>query len=315
MAHTHGNHSHAHAHTDEAKQFGRVFAIATALNLLIVFLQIGYGLAASSIALLTDAAHNFGDVLGLSIAWIAHVLAQRIPAGRYTYGYRSATILAVLANGIVLLIATGGIVWEAIQRIGDPAPVSGGIVMVVAAIGMVVNGLSAWLLMRGSRNDINIRGAFLHMIGDAAVSAGVVIAGAAIVVTGWNLIDPIISIVISGVIVWATWGLLRDSIVLSLDAVPPQIDLESVRAYLRGLPNVKEIHDLHVWAISTTDTALTCHLVMPDGHPGDQFFETVAHDLRHEFNIVHPTLQIELADAGACNLADSHCLAEPAASR
>jgi cobalt-zinc-cadmium efflux system protein len=310
-AHNHGHdhaHGHAHSHGSAQTNFGTAFAVATALNILIVLLQAGYGFAANSMALLTDAAHNFGDVLGLVIAWVAHVLAQRAPAGRYTYGYRSATILAVLANGVILLAATGGIVWEAIQRIGEPVQVGGVTVMIVAAAGIAVNGISAWILMAGSRNDLNMRGAFLHMIADAAISVGVVIAGAVILLTGWNLIDPIISLVISGVIVWGTWGLLRDSITLSLKAVPPQIDLENVRDYLCALPNVKEVHDLHVWAISTTDTALTCHLVMPDGHPGDAFIESIAHDLHHNFQIAHPTIQIELADAGTCRLASVHVI-------
>ena len=305
--HAHGN-SHSHTHGVAQKNFGMAFAIATALNILIVLLQAGYGWAANSIALITDAAHNFGDVLGLVIAWIAHVLAQRAPAGRYTYGYRSATILAVLANGVILLAATGGIAWEAIQRIGEPVQVGGATVMIVAAAGIAVNGISAWILMAGSRNDLNMRGAFLHMIADAAVSAGVVVAGAVILLTGWSLIDPIMSLVIAGVIVWGTWGLLRDSITLSLKAVPPQINLENVRSYLCALPNVKEVHDLHVWAISTTDTALTCHLVMPNGHPGDAFIEAIAHDLQHNFQIAHPTLQIELADAGTCRLASVHVI-------
>lgn len=307
--HDHGHvHSHGHANTHHVRSFGRAFAIAAALNALIVVVQAGYGFAAGSMALLSDAAHNFGDALGLLIAWAAHALAQRAPGGRYTYGYRSATILAVLANGILLLVATGGIVWEAAQRIAAPVAVGGETVVAIAAAGIVVNGLSAWLLMSGQRDDLNIRGAFLHMIADAGVSLGVVITGVIIIFTGWTIADPLISLVIAAVIVWSTWGLMRDALALSLNAVPRHIDLEKVRAYLCALPNVKEVHDLHVWPMSTTDAALTCHLVMPSGHPGDAFLKEIAHHLRHDFGISHPTIQIEMADAGDCGLTEC-CIA------
>lgn len=306
--HTHHDHDHSHSHASHVRSFGRTFAIATALNVFIVIVQAGYGFAAGSMALLSDAAHNFSDVLGLLIAWAAHALAQRAPAGRYTYGYRSATILAVLANGILLLVATGGIVWEAAERIAAPVAVGGETVVAVAAAGIAVNGLSAWLLMSGQRDDLNIRGAFLHMVADAAVSVGVVIAGVIIIFTGWIVVDPLISLVIAAVIVWSTWGLMRDSLALALDAVPRHIDLARVRTYLCALPDVKEVHDLHVWPMSTTDAALTCHLVMPGGHPGDAFLKEIAHHLRHEFGISHPTIQIEMADAGDCALTEC-CIA------
>jgi cobalt-zinc-cadmium efflux system protein len=233
------------------------------------------------------------------------VLSKSAPTARYTYGLRSATILAALINGVILLLATGGIAWEAIGRLSDPGEVAGLTLLVVAALAIVVNGVSAWLLMAGHR-DLNIRGAFLHAIGDAAVSAGVVVAGAVIIFTGWNWLDPTVSLVISAVIVWGTWGLLREAVNHSLDAVPSEIDPDQVAEHLSELPGVTTIHDLHVWAMSTTETALTCHLVMPDGHPGDEFLARLYHELHHEFGIGHPTIQIEMGDAGACKLSPPH---------
>lgn len=283
-----------------------MFAIAAALNVGLVAIQVFYGIAAHSVALLADAGHNSGDALGLLIAWGAHVLARLRPTSRYTYGFRSASILAALLNSMILLVAIGGITWEAIQRFFEPGEVAGMTVMVVAAIGIVINSLSAWLLMAGQKNDLNIRGAFLHMVGDAAVSLGVVIAGGVIILTGWNWLDPTVSIVISAVIVWGTWGLLREAVNHSLDAVPSEIDPKEVAKYLSGLPGVDAIHDLHVWAMSTTETALTCHLVMSNGHPGDDFLQKLYHQLHDKFAIEHPTLQIEMGDAGACKLAPDH---------
>jgi cobalt-zinc-cadmium efflux system protein len=303
-SHHHGGHDHSHAHTRE--DFGAIFAIAAALNAGLVAIQIFYGIAAHSVALLADGAHNFGDVLGLMIAWAGHHLAKLNPTTRYTYGFRSASILAALLNGVILLVATGGIAWEAILRLFAPGEVAGLTVMVVAAGAIAINGLSAWLLMSGQKADLNIRGAFLHMLGDAAVSLGVVVAGGIILLTGWNWLDPTASIVISAVIIWGTWGLLREAINRSLSAVPSAIDPEKVAGYLRGLPGVEDIHDLHIWAMSTTETALTCHLVMPKGHPGDDFLRTLSHELHDRFKIAHPTLQIELSDADACKLASQH---------
>jgi len=303
-SHHHGGHDHSHAHARE--DFGAIFAIAAALNAGLVAIQIFYGIAAHSVALLADGAHNSGDVLGLMIAWAGHHLAKLNPTARYTYGFRSASILAALLNGVILLVATGGIAWEAILRLFAPSEVAGLTVMAVAAAAIAINGLSAWLLMSGQEADLNIRGAFLHMLGDAAVSLGVVVAGGLILLTGWNWLDPTASIIISGVIIWATWGLLRDAVNRSLSAVPSTIDPEKVAAYLRGLPGVEGIHDLHIWAMSTTETALTCHLVMPKGHPGDNFLRRLSHELHDRFEIAHPTLQIELGDAEACNLAPPH---------
>jgi len=283
-----------------------MFAVATALNVGLVAVQVFYGIAAHSVALLADAGHNFGDALGLLIAWGAYALAKLDPTTRYTYGFRSASILAALLNGVILLVATGAIAWEAIQRFFEPGEIAGLTVMIVAGVGIVTNGISAWLLMAGQKGDINIRGAFLHMVGDAAVSLGVVIAGGIIILTGWNWLDPTVSIVISAVIVWGTWGLLREAVNRSLDAVPSEIDPKEVAKFLSAVSGVEAIHDLHIWAMSTTETALTCHLVMPKGHPGDEFIGELCHQLHDKFKIVHPTLQIELGDAGVCKLAPEH---------
>jgi cobalt-zinc-cadmium efflux system protein len=299
-------HDHGHEHSHEPKSFGSVFAIATALNLGLVAVQVFYGLVANSVALLADAGHNFGDALGLIIAWGAHVLAKFNPTARYTYGFRSVSILAALLNGVILLVATGAIAWEAIGRFFEPHDVAGMTVMIVAAIGILINGLSAWLLLAGQKSDLNIRGAFLHMVADAAVSFGVVVAGGLILLTGWNWLDPAMSIAISAVIVWGTWSLLREAIDHSLDAVPVEIDPREVTRFLTGLPGVESIHDLHIWAMSTTETALTCHLVMPKGHPGDEFLQKLCDQLHDKFEIAHPTVQIELADARECKLAPEH---------
>ena len=262
-----------------------------------------YGVLAHSVALLADASHNFGDVLGLLLAWAAHGAAQRRPTTHYTYGFRSASILAALVNALLLLVATGAIAWEAIQRFSVPGEVAGLTVMIVAGIGIVVNAGSALLLMRGSKGDLNVRGAFLHLVADAGVSAVVVLAGGAILVTGWNWLDPLASIVISVVIVWSTWRLLREALRLSLDAVPATIDPAAVRRYLQGLPGVTRVHDLHIWAMSTTEIALTAHLVVPGGHPGDPFLLSTAHGLTVQFGIGHATLQLEVSEETACLLA------------
>jgi cobalt-zinc-cadmium efflux system protein len=300
MAHDH------HDHAQAPKDFGLAFAVATLLNIALVLAQVIYGLSAHSIALLADAGHNFGDVLGLLLAWGAHVLARRQPTVRYTYGFRSASILSALINAVLLLVATGAIAWEAIGRFSNPGEVAGQTVMLVAGIAVVINAGSAWLLIAGRDGDLNVRGAFLHLAADAAVSVGVVLAGAIIVLWGWTWIDPVVSLAIAGVIVWSTWGLLRESLRMAMNAVPPSIEPSDVCGYLETLPGVAAIHDLHIWAMSTTEIALTCHLVMPKGHPGDAFIERISHDLAHRFAIQHPTFQIELGDAAACPLAPSH---------
>jgi cobalt-zinc-cadmium efflux system protein len=301
MSHDHASHGRSHTCT----HFGSAFAWAIALNLGLVVIQVIYGLLANSVALLADAGHNFGDGLGLMLAWGAHVIARSPPTEIYTYGYRSASILSALCNAVILLIATGAIAWEAIRRFGDPGEVGGLTVMVVAGVGIMVNGLSAWLLMAGQSVDLNIRGAFAHLMADAGVSAGVVIAGGLILLTGWVWIDPAVSLAISVIIVWGTWRLLREAVQMSMDAVPSHINPSDVRRCLESLAGVKSVHDLHIWAMSTTENALTAHLVIPQGHPGDDFLADLCHDLDHRFKIKHPTIQIEIGDAGPCILESS----------
>jgi cobalt-zinc-cadmium efflux system protein len=276
---------------------GRAFVIGIVLNLGFVAIEAVYGFLAGSMALLSDAGHNLSDVLGLAIAWGAALLAKRSRTERFTYGLRSSSILAALFNALLLLVATGGIVWESIQRLIEPAPVAAGTVIVVAGIGILVNGFTAYLFMSGSKSDINIRGAFLHMAADAAVSLGVVVAGAIILWTGATWIDPLISLAIAFVIVWTTWDLLRQSVTLSLQGVPSGISLPVVQSALEGLPGVARVHHLHVWAMSTTETALTVHLVMPGGHPGDRFLADTQRELKQRFGIGHATLQIEIRSA------------------
>jgi cobalt-zinc-cadmium efflux system protein len=297
-------HSHVHSHQPHGnapEQFGWTFAIATGLNLALVIGQVGYGLAANSLALLADAGHNFGDVLGLALAWGAIAIANWRPSDRFTFRMHAASILAAFANGAILLVATGAIAWEAVRRFSDPPPVASTTVIVVAALAVAVNGLSAWLLSRGSRSDLNIHGAFLHMLADAGVSLAVIVAALGIMLTGWQWLDPAASLLISAVILWGTWGLLRESLRLSLNAAPREVDPRDVRQYLTGLPQVAGVHDLHIWAMSTKETALSCHLVTPQGHPGDAFLQRVADELEHRFKICHCTVQIEL-EPDACTL-------------
>ena len=298
------------AHSDDTshlhgapKSFGFAFALGTVLNVGFVIVEVVFGFVANSTALLADAGHNLSDVLGLLVAWAASVMTRRAPTSRYTYGLRSSSILAALFNAMFLLAAVGAIAWEAMQRFARPAPVAGMIVIVIAAVAIVINGMTAWLFASGRKDDINIRGAFLHMAADAAVSAGVVVAGCMIFLTNWHWIDPAVSLAICAVIIWGAWGLLKDSIRMSLGAVPPGIEVGKVRAYLEQLPGVVQLHDLHIWPMSTTETALTCHLVMPGGHPGDDFLMQTAHELAHRFSIGHATIQIETSETTACALA------------
>jgi cobalt-zinc-cadmium efflux system protein len=303
--HAHQDHAHGHAHAHAPESFDRAFAIGIALNLGFVAVEAIAGAMAQSLGLLADAGHNFSDVFALVLAWAGSALARRGPSKRFTYGLGSSSILVALLNAVILLVAVGAISWEAIGRLAAPPPVAGGLVIGVAAAGIVVNGVSAVLFARGSKHDINVKGAFLHLAADALVSAGVVVAGIAIVLTGWLWIDPVASLVIAGVIVWGTWGLLRDAVAMSLAAVPPGIDPAAVRLYLEGLPGVERIHDLHIWPMSTTQTALTCHLVMPAGSAGDAFVAEVARELHRRFKVGHATLQVERGDS-ACALEPDH---------
>jgi cobalt-zinc-cadmium efflux system protein len=291
--HHNHNHSKRHHHHASPNNQGRVFIMTIFLNMAFVVIEFAYGFIANSTALMADAGHNISDVLGLILAWGAVILTRKPPSERYTYGLRSTSILAALANAMLLLVACGAIALEAIQRFSQPPTVAGLTVSIVAAVGIVINGLSAWLLMKGSKEDLNIRGAYLHMAADAAVSLAVVIAGIAMFYTGWFLLDPIISLVIVIVIVIGTWSLLRDSMQLALSAVPAKIDALAIDAYLRQLAGVTDIHDLHIWGLSTTESALTVHLVMPDGHPGDIFLDETVQALEECFFIHHCTLQIE----------------------
>ena len=297
----HPPHSHAHSN------YGRAFAIGIALNLLYVGGEAVAGIASGSLALLADSGHNLGDVLGLSLSWGAALLSRRQPSGRFTYGLRSSSILAALANAIILLVVTGGIAWEAVWRITHPVPVASGIVIWVAAAGIVVNGATALLFASGRLHDLNIKSAFLHMAADTLVTAGVVAAGVVIWLTSWYWLDPAVSLIVSAVIVLGTWGLVRNAINLALDAVPEGVDATAVRAHLLAMPGVTALHDLHIWGMSTTETALTCHLVLPGGHPGDAVLNGVAQQLHHLFGIQHTTIQIELADTEeACVLTPEH---------
>ncbi|WP_426208873.1 cation diffusion facilitator family transporter [Massilia sp. TWP1-3-3] len=290
--HDHG-HGHHHHHVDPNGN-GRAFALAIGLNTLFVAIEFGYGFIANSTALMADAGHNLSDVLGLMLAWGAAMLAKTATNHRYTYGLRSTSILAALLNALLLMLACGAIGWEAVHRITSPAPVVGGTVAVVALIGVAVNGFSAWLFMAGSKDDINIRGAYQHMAADAAISLGVVISGLTIMATGWTWLDPAASIVIVLLILVSTWSLLKESLRMVLAAVPDNVDAAKVTAFLQARPGVTSIHDLHIWAMSTTQTALTAHLVMPAGYPGDAAVDAITDQLKADYAIHHCTLQVEM---------------------
>lgn len=295
-AHGAGGHSHAPA------SFGRAFAIGTAINTGFVAAQVFFGIVAHSMALLADAVHNLGDVLGLLIAWGASALAQRHPTPGRTYGWGRGTILASLTNAVVLLFSCGAIALEAVRRFNDPAPVGGATVMWVAALGIVINGATAMLFARGRKGDLNIKGAYMHMLADAGVSVGVVLAGLLIVLTGWHWIDPVSSLGIVAVIMIGTWSLLRDLVNLAMDAVPEGIDIAEVEAALRTLPGVADVHDLHVWGLSTTQTAVTAHLVHDGGVELD-LIQAACLEMRTQFGIGHATFQVETAaHAEICEL-------------
>ena len=292
--HAHG-HSHSHSHHHPAPgASNRAFALGIALNVGFVVIELVYGWLSGSLALLADAGHNLSDVAGLVLAWGAALAGGLRPTHRRTYGWMRASILAALANALLLIFAMGVLAVEAVQRLQAPEPVAGWTVIVVAAIGVLVNGLTAMLFMAGRKADLNVRGAFLHMAGDALVSLGVVVAGLLYLQFGWGWLDPLVSLAIAVVIVLGTWGLFRQSLHLAFDGVPEGIDLVEVHAWLLAQPGVVDVHDLHVWALGTSDVALTAHLVMPAGHPGDAFVVALADGLAQRFHIQHPTIQIEL---------------------
>ncbi|MBS1170882.1 MAG: cation transporter [Burkholderiaceae bacterium] len=300
---SHG-HSHDHSHVDTTS---RAFAIGVALNLGFVIIEAGFGFYSNSLSLLADAGHNFSDVIGLVAAWIALLLARRLPSPRFTYGLRGSTILAALANAMLLLVAVGVIAWEAMHRLRNPSPVNESIIIWVALIGFVVNLGTALMLMKGHEHDLNLKGAFLHMVADAAVSLGVAAAGFGMKWTGWLWLDPAISLIVAAVIFVGTWDLLKQSLRLSLHGVPHNIDAAEVRAFLASLPDVAEVHDLHIWGMSTTETALTAHLVVRGAHPGNAFLTQLAEELERRFRIGHATFQIELEGGNhTCRLAPDH---------
>ncbi len=301
--HHHGHKDHHH-HAVPRPGAMRVFALGIALNAVFVVVEWVFGVFAGSLALIADATHNFGDVLGLLLAWGAAALARRPPSARFTYGLGGSTILAALANAMLLLVAIGGIAWEAIQRLDNAAPVNAPVVIGVALFGVLINAATAWLFMAGGKKDLNMRGAYLHMAADAGVSLGVAIAGAGVMFTGWRWLDPAVSLLVVAVIFVGTWSLLRDAVKMALQAAPATIDTLGVRKYLAALPGVSEVHDLHIWAMSTTENAMTVHLVMPAGHPGDDFFADVVAHIEHRFEIGHVTIQIETGRA--CALAPDH---------
>ena len=299
--HGHGHHGHSHA----PASFGRAFAIGIALNIGFVVVEAIFGFTTNSVALLADAGHNLSDVLGLAVAWGGTALARAAPSKRFTYGLSGSSILAALLNALLLLVALGAITLEAVQRFGDPAPVPGPTISIVAGVGIVINLATALLFARGRDGDINIRGAYLHMAGDAAVSAGVLVGGLIIWRTGISWIDPAISLIIVALIFWQTWGLLRESVEMSLAAVPRGIDYDHIVDALAELPGVSAVHDLHIWPMSTTDTVLTTHLLMPGGHPGDAFLVATQAMLHDRFKIGHATIQIEIESGEDCLRADA----------
>jgi cobalt-zinc-cadmium efflux system protein len=309
VAHSHHSHAHGHHHHHAPANFDRAFAIGIALNVGFVLLEFTFGFFANSLALVADAGHNLSDVLGLLLAWGASVLARRLPTNKRTYGLRRASILAALGNAALLFVAVGGIAWEAIRRFANPAPVESSIVMAVAAVGIIINTITAFMFMRGSKEDLNLRGAFLHMAADALVSLGVVISGLLILFTNWLWLDPVTSLLIVVVIVWGTWGLAKESLDLALDAVPPGINPNTVRQYLLALPGVNGVHDLHIWALSTTEPALTAHLVLEEMTDSNKLITKVQHDLHNKFGIEHTTLQLEHdTDTRTCQGCDAEIM-------
>ncbi|HET8996142.1 MAG TPA: cation diffusion facilitator family transporter [Acetobacteraceae bacterium] len=303
----HGHHHGIGGHHHAPASFGRAFAVGVTLNLAYVLAEAFWGFSAHSVALLADAGHNLGDVAGLLGAWLAAWLAQRGPSEQYTYGLRRSSILAALANALILLVVTGAIAWEAIQRLITPEPTGGFVIMVVSLGGVLVNGITALMFMSGRKHDLNIKGAFMHMAADALLTLGVAVAGAVIMLTGWQRLDPAVSLILSVVIILGTWSLLRDSVSLSMDSVPPGIDQQEVGRYLRALPGITEVHDLHIWGMSTTETALTAHLVRADGNSDGDLLHRVTHEIRERFNIGHATLQFETQEmASRCELRPDH---------
>lgn len=306
MATHHHHHAHGHVHEHAIEATNRAFVVGVILNLSFVLVETGYGISANSLSLLADAGHNFSDVIALLAAWGAMLLSKRLPSPRFTYGLRGSTILVALANAMLLLIAVGGIAWESVRRFTQPSVMNEATVIWVALTGVVINAVTAFMLMGGSKHDLNMRGAFLHMAADAVISLSVALAGAVMLWTGWLWLDPAVSLVIAILIFWGTWDLFKQSLKLSLHAVPEAIDPEDVQRFLAAWPCVQAVHDLHIWGMSTTETALTVHLVVGADHPGNDYLHTLAHELEHQFGISHATIQVELGNTDTfCSLAPS----------
>jgi len=298
----------SHDHNHQLSNYNRAFAIGVMLNVIFVVIEAGYGVAAGSLALIADAGHNLSDVLSLLLAWGAGLLARKAATEQRTYGFRKVTVMASLTSAILLLVALGGITWETIGRFFDPKPVEGITVIAVAAIGVVINTITALLFISGQKHDLNIRGAFLHMAADAGVSLGVVVAGITIMVTGWLFIDPLISLLIVAVILVGTWSLLRDSMNFAIDSVPKHIDIAVIKRYLTGLENVSQIHDLHVWPMSTTEVAMSVHLVIGEASLKNDFLPKIQKEMHDSFGIEHSTIQIERKDDDPCMLNKNGCI-------
>ncbi|MBI3441211.1 MAG: cation transporter [Proteobacteria bacterium] len=307
VAHSHHHDHHCHEHP--LPDFRRAFFAGILLNTGFIIVEAIWGLKAHSLALLADAGHNASDVLALAMAWIAASLTKRKPSSRFTYGMRSSSIIASLANAVVLLVVVGGIGWESILRLTQPEMANSTTIMAVAALGILINGGTALLFISGRKSDLNIRAAFQHMAADMLISLCVVVSGALMLATHWLWLDPLMSLIISVLIIFSTWELLEESMVLALQAVPRHVDPEAVKEFLKRLPGVREVHDLHIWAMSTTDIASSVHLVMAGGHPGDAFIRNIAHEMEHDFNISHTTIQIEVGDmSDECPLAPDHII-------
>lgn len=286
-------HDHNHSHTHEVKDFGKAFAIGIALNVVYIVVEVIYGLILNSLALIADAGHNLSDVLGLVIAWVASYLVKKSATEKYTYGLKKSSVLAAFLNAMILMVAIGIIIWEAIGRFVEPQQIEGSKIMIVAGIGVVINAATAFLFFSGRKQDLNIKGAFLHMAADAGISLGVVIVGLVLTFTDLYWLDPVVSIVIALIIFFGTWDLLKDSTNLALDAVPKDIDKEGVEDYLNSLPVIESFHDMHIWAMSTTETALTVHVVAKEDCRNNELINKICEELRDKFKIVHTTIQIE----------------------
>lgn len=299
QGHTHC-HGHHHDHSQLPAKMNRAFALGILLNITFVVIEFSFGVISGSMALMADAGHNLSDVLGLALAWGAMRLAQSAPSARFTYGLKRTTILAALLNAVVLLVAVGAIAWEAIERFNAPSPVDGKIIMAVAGIGFIINGFTAFLFTSGRKSDLNVQGAFLHMVADALVSLGVVVTGAVVLLTGWVWLDAAVSLTIATIIMWGTWGLLRSSVELSLDAVPSSVNQGEVEKFLRALPGVEGVHHLHIWSLSTTEIALTAHMLVPTGLAPHDLLEIIQATLKNQFGIAHTTIQLEQVMSHHC---------------